>query len=104
MSASDSFIEYWWFHLPNLLMAAMIYSLIGRYVLELFFAKWKQDAVILKVFRSITDPVVKLVRWVTPAVVPGGVVVVFAVLWLFALRMFWFVTAIVLGMRIGAGG
>ncbi len=104
MSASDSFIEYWWFHLPNLLMAAMIYSLIGRYVLELFFAKGKQDAVILKVFRSITDPVVKLVRWVTPAVVPGGVVVVFAVLWLFALRMFWFVTAIVLGMRIGAGG
>ena len=104
MSASDSFIEYWWFHLPNLLMAAMIYSLIGRYVLELFFAKGNQDAVILKVFRSITDPVVKLVRWVTPAVVPGGVVVVFAVLWLFALRMFWFVTAVVLGMRIGTGG
>lgn len=104
MSATDSFLQYWWFHLPNLFMAAMIYTLIGRYVLELFFAKGKQDAVILKVFRTVTDPIVNLVRVITPAVVPNGVIVVFAVLWLFALRMFWFVTAIVLGMRISGGG
>ena len=102
MSASDSFLQYWWFHIPNLLMAAMIYTLVGRYVLELFFSR-KQDAVILKVFRSVTDPVVSLVRVITPSIVPSGVVIVFAVLWLFALRMFWFLTAVAFGMRIGGG-
>lgn len=103
MSASDNFIEFWWFHIPNLLMAAMIYTLIGRYALELFFARRNQDAVILKVFRSVTDPVVKLVRAITPAIVPNGVLVVFAIMWLFALRMFWFLNAVALGMRIGGG-
>ena len=89
-------------HIPNLLMAAMIYTLIGRYLLELFFAK-KQDAVILKVFRSVTDPVVKLVRLVTPAIVPDGLVVVAAILWLMAARLFWFLTALTYGMKLSAG-
>jgi len=103
VSATDSFAAYWWFHIPNLLMAALIYSLIGRYLLELFFAK-KQDAVILKVFRSITDPVVGLVRHITPAIVPDGLTIVFTIFWLMAARMFWFLTAVTYGMRIGAGG
>lgn len=99
MTATDSFAEYWWFHIPNLALAALIYTLVGRYILEILFAK-KQDAVILKVFRSITDPVVGAVRYITPAVVPDGLVVVAAMFWLMALRMFWFLTALTYGMRL----
>ncbi len=102
MTPTESFLEHWWFHVPNLLMAAMIYTLIGRYLLELFFAK-KQDVVILKVFRSVTDPVVKLVRLVTPAIVPDGLVVVAAILWLMAARLFWFLTALTYGMKLSTG-
>ncbi len=102
MNPSESFATYWWFHVPNLLMAAMIYTLIGRYLLELFFAK-KPDAVILKVFRRVTDPFVKLVRLVTPAVVPNGLIVVFSVAWLMAARMLWFLTAVAFGMRLSTG-
>lgn len=103
MNPTESFATYWWFHIPNLLMAALIYTLIGRYLLELFFAR-KQDAVILKVFRSVTDPVVKLVRLITPAIVPEGLVVVAAVLWLMAARLFWFLTALTYGMKLTTGG
>jgi uncharacterized protein YggT (Ycf19 family) len=102
MSPAESFATYWWFHLPNVLLAALMYTLVGRYLLELFFAK-KPDAVILKVFRSITDPVVRAVRTVTPNVVPNGLVVVFSVAWLMAARMLWFLTAVAYGMRIGTG-
>ena len=63
----------------------------------------KPDAVILKVFRSITDPVVRLVRAITPAVVPNGIVVVFSVAWLMAARMLWFLTAVAFGMRLSSG-
>lgn len=104
MTAGESFLQFWWFHIPNLLMAAMIYTLIGRYALELIFARRNQDAVILKVFRSVTDPIVRIVRFVTPAIVADGVVVIFSILWLFALRMAWFLAAVMLGMRVGGGG
>lgn len=99
MTASESFATYWWYHIPNLLLAALIYTVLGRYLLEILFAK-KQDAVILKVFRSITDPVVRLVRAITPHVVPTGLVVVFTIFWLVAARLFWFLTAVSYGMRL----
>lgn len=102
MNVSENFATYWWFHVPNLVLAALIYTLIGRYLLELFFAK-RPDAVILKVFRSVTDPVVKLVRLMTPAIVPDGVVVVASILWLMAARLFWFLTALTYGMKLSVG-
>ncbi len=98
MTPSDSFLTHWYFHVPNLILAALIYSLIGRYVLELLFAK-KPDVVILRVFRTITDPVVKAVRTVTPLIVPNGLVVVFAIVWLIALRMFLYLSIIAAGVK-----
>lgn len=97
MSPTESFVTHWYFHLPNLVLAALLYTLLGRYVLGLIFAS-KPDVVILKVFQSITDPVVKLVRLVTPAVVPNGLVILFAAIWLIVLRMFLYLTMIAAGV------
>ncbi|MCC0006608.1 MAG: hypothetical protein H6876_00560 [Hyphomicrobiaceae bacterium] len=99
MTASESFSAYWWYHAPNLVLAALIYTVIGRYILELVFSK-KQDAVMLGVFRTLTDPVVRIVRTITPQIVPPGLVVVFTVFWIMALRLFWFLTAVAYGMRL----
>mgnify|MGYP001243218405 CR=1 FL=1 len=94
----SSFLTHWYFHLPNLVLAALTYTLIGRYLLELFFAK-RQEATILVVFRQITDPVFDTVRAITPKVVPNGLVVVLAVVWLTALRLFLYVTIIASGVK-----
>jgi YggT family protein len=105
MSIQDSFLTHWYYHVPNLILAALVYTLIGRYVLELafdYFAKGR-DAVILKVFRQVTDPVLRLVRIVTPAVVPDGLVIVLAIVWLMGLRMFWLLTVLASGVRPVAG-
>jgi hypothetical protein len=59
--------------------------------------------VIVNVFRSVTDPVIKLVRLITPAVVPNGVVIVFTLMWLMAARMLWFLTAVAAGMSPSVG-
>ncbi|MDX2154982.1 MAG: hypothetical protein SFW09_00615 [Hyphomicrobiaceae bacterium] len=103
MTPTQSFLAHWYFHVPNLIMAALIYTLIGRYLLELLLAK-KQDAVILAVFRSITAPVVGAVRWMTPRIVPDGLVVVLAICWLLSGRMLWFLTCVAAGMRPNVGG
>jgi YggT family protein len=101
MTPTESLIQHWWFHIPNLLLAAMIYTVIGRYILELVFGD--KDVVIVNVFRSVTDPVIKLVRLITPAVVPNGVVIVFTLMWLMAARMLWFLTAVAAGMSPSVG-
>lgn len=102
---SESFFTHWYFHVPNMIMAALIYTLVGRYLLELFFAR-KQEAVILKAFRQVTDPVVRFIRMLTPAIVPDGLVVVLSIVWLMALRMFLYLTIIAAGVKpfLGAGG
>lgn len=102
MSLQDAFLAHWYYHLPNLAMAAMMYTLAGRYVLELVFAR-RPDVVILKVFRSVTDPVLRVVRAITPRIVPDGVVIVFTAAWLMALRMVWFLTCVAFGMRLKVG-
>ena len=47
----------------------------------------------------MTDPFLKAVRVVTPAIVPNGLLMVFAIAWLMALRMFWFLTCVAAGMK-----
>ena len=98
MSPTDSFFSHWYFHVPNLVMAALIYTLIGRYVLELLFSR-SPDVVIVKVFRQVTDPVLASVRVITPAIVPNGLVIVFTIVWLMALRMFLYLTIIAAGVK-----
>ncbi|MGE0699886.1 MAG: hypothetical protein AB7O57_12395 [Hyphomicrobiaceae bacterium] len=102
MTPTESFLAHWYFHVPNLAMAALIYTLIGRYVLELLLAS-RPDAVMLKVVRSITRPVVAIVRFLTPRVVPDGIVVILAICWLMAARMLWFLTCVAAGMRPNIG-
>jgi uncharacterized protein YggT (Ycf19 family) len=95
---TENFLAHWYFHVPNLLLAALIYTLIGRYVLSLFFPP-DSDKVIMVVFRQMTDWFLRGIRVITPAIVPNGLVMVFAIAWLFAARMFWFLTCVAAGMR-----
>lgn len=98
MSPTASFLTHWYFHIPNLALAALMYTIIGRYVLSLLFSN-RPDVVILKVFANITDPFLKLIRLITPRIVPDGLVMVFSLAWLLALRMFWFLSCVAMGMR-----
>lgn len=103
MPISQSFLAHWYFHVPNLAMAALIYLLIGRCLLELLLVR-RQDAGVLKAVRSVTAPVVGIVRAITPAMVPNGLLIVNAIFWLIAARIFWFMACIAMGMRPSLGG
>ena len=82
--------EYWYFHLPNLVLAAVMYTLMGRLMLSFFVAPdWKNY--IWRAFVRITDPAVKLTRFVTPEALPHVLVLIFAILWVMLLRIGLFV-------------
>lgn len=99
----NDFWSYWYFHIPNFVLAALVYTLLGRLALGLFVPEtW--DNYIWRFFKTITDPVVGVVRVVTPSVLTHVVVLIFAVLWLMLARIVWFVVLANAGLAPGASG
>lgn len=93
----NDFWSYWYFHIPNFVLAAVAYTLMGRLVLGLFVPEnW--DNYIWRGFKAITDPFVRIVRVVTPAILTHPVVMIFGVLWLMALRVGYLALLVRLGL------
>jgi uncharacterized protein YggT (Ycf19 family) len=82
----NALLQQWYFHLPNFIIAAVMYSLLGRILLS-FFVPLNWQNYIWRAFVWITDPFVKLTRYITPAIVPEIVLMIFTVLWLALLRV-----------------
>ena len=81
-----SLASYWYFHLPNFILAALMYTLLGRAILGLIVGpdSWNY---IWRFFCRITDPVVAVVAVVTPKAAAPVVIWLFGVVWLFWLRV-----------------
>jgi uncharacterized protein YggT (Ycf19 family) len=94
---------YWYFHLPNFLLAALMYTVIGRLLLS-FFAPPDWRNYIWRAFVRLTEPVVKAVRAVTPSLLPDPVVLVFTAFWLMLARLALFVGLGTIGLLPGASG
>jgi uncharacterized protein YggT (Ycf19 family) len=93
----NSFWTYWYFHIPNFILAAVMYTMLARLALGVFVPDdW--DNYIWRFFKTITDPFARLVRLVTPQVISGPVILVFGVLWLMVLRVGYLVLLLNLGV------
>jgi len=75
----------WYFQLPNYVLAAVMYSFLGRFILS-FFLPPDSKNYIFRAFVRITDPMLAPVRFITPAIVPHMIVLIFAALWTLVLR------------------
>ena len=83
---STSFWAYWYYHLPNFVLAAVMYTLLGRVLLSLFLDEDSTNY-IWRFFCRITDPVIDIVALATPKAAAPIVVWLFGVVWLFWLRV-----------------
>jgi uncharacterized protein YggT (Ycf19 family) len=93
----SSFWTYWYFHIPNFVLAAVMYTLLGRLFLGLFVPEnW--DNYIWRFFKAVTDPFLRIVRLITPQILQHTVVIIFGVLWLMALRVAYLITLTNLGL------
>ena len=81
-----SLTTYWYFHLPNFILAALMYTLLGRAVLGPIVGPDSTNY-IWRFFCRITDPVVAAVALVTPKAAAPIIVWLFGVVWLFWLRV-----------------
>jgi len=87
---------HWYFHLPNFILAALMYTLFGRALLGIIVQPDSSNY-IWKFFCRLTDPVVWAVMLVTPKATAPVVVWLFGVVWLFWLRVGLLYVFLVLG-------
>jgi hypothetical protein len=86
VSTSDPLLAHWYFHLPNFVLAALMYALLGRAVLGLIMEPTSSSH-LWRFLCRITDPVIALIGPLTPKAAAPVVVWLFGVAWLFWLRV-----------------
>lgn len=72
--------------LVNYALAAVMYTLLGRFALSFLFAPDSPNY-IFRAFVRLTDPVLALVRPITPVAVPHMLLILFATVWVLLLRV-----------------
>jgi len=90
MDPSSPFsVAYWAFHIPNYLLSAIIYSLMGRFLLG-FLLPPNTGNYIFRWFVLLTEPFVRATRVITPSFVATRYVPVAAMFWLMVARLVFF--------------
>lgn len=84
---TSSLATHWYLHIPSLLLVAMIYLLLLRGLVGMVLG-WNSLNPLARVLAALSMPVLVIVGAVTPRAVPRFYVLVFAMVWLFALLMF----------------
>jgi hypothetical protein len=97
VGTSNPIFVYWYFHLPNFVLAALMYTLLGRAILGLIVQP-EASNYIWRFFCRLTDPVVAVVALVTPKAAAPVIVWLFGVVWLFWLRVLLLNVFLILGI------
>jgi hypothetical protein len=103
LDTATSFASYWYFHLPNFVLAALMYTMLGRFLLGLMVDADSPNY-IWRFFCRITDPAIGVISIVTPKITPPAVLWLFGFVWLFWLRVAFHYTLLVLNLAPRFGG
>lgn len=77
---------HWYFHLPNYVLAILLWTMVGRFILGLFVhPDWPHP--IWQAFRRVTDPVLRLTGRLSPSFMVEPLLPLVAIFYLFLLRI-----------------
>lgn len=83
---SWEFLQYWYFNIPNYLLAALAYTMLGRFLLG-FFVLEDWNNYIWQAFLRLTNPIVRVVRFITPMAVAHIWLLILAAVWIHLIRI-----------------
>jgi polyferredoxin len=99
---STGFLAHWYYHVPDLILTVLIGLLVARAIVGLI--PWlERSNSLARLLAAVTDPVVRRIGFITPRVVPAGLVTVCAIAWLLAARIALFVAVSATGARLSMG-
>lgn len=82
----NALLTHWYFHLPNFILAAVMYTMLGRAVLGLFVDHNSKNY-IWRGFCALTDPFLRVFALATPKAAVPIIQWLFGFVWLFWLRV-----------------
>jgi hypothetical protein len=82
--------SYWYFHFPNYALAVLFWTLIGRFMFEMFLPPDSPNY-IYRWFRRLTDWLIRLVAFITPSIVPALALAPIAAFWVAMARVAFFI-------------
>lgn len=85
------------FHLPNYFLSAVIYSMLGRFMLG-FLVRPNTTNYIYRWFRLLTDPFVRAVSVITPGNIGVVYLPLVSIFWLIVARLLFFALMYNLGL------
>jgi hypothetical protein len=80
------FWQYWYYNIPNYLLAALAYTMLGRFMLG-FFVPEDWNNYIWRAFIRLSDPIIAVVRYITPLAVTHLWILILAALWIHLVRI-----------------
>jgi len=86
VQSANTLLASWTFAVPNFILAALMYTLLGRAILGLMVNHDSRNY-IWRFFCRLTDPVIMAIRPLTPLATAPVIVWLFGVVWLFWLRV-----------------
>lgn len=96
-------LAQWQFQVPNAILIAAVYLMIVRCLLSLVVAA-DGDNFVWRLVRSVTDPVVRPIGFVTPRIIPTGLLPVLAIAWLLGARILLKLAVVLWTVRPRLGG
>lgn len=103
MDTATSLVTYWYFHLPNFILAALMYTVLGRALLGLMVDADSPNY-IWRFFCRITDPAIAVFAAITPRATAPVVLWLFSFVWLFWLRVAFHYALLLLNLAPRAAG
>jgi hypothetical protein len=103
LDTATSIATYWYYHLPNFILAALMYTMLGRFLLGLMVDADSPNY-IWRFFCRFTDPVIGVIAMVTPKVTAPAVLWLFGFVWMFWLRVAFHYTLLLLNLAPRLGG
>lgn len=82
----NPFWQHWYFHLPNYILAVLLYTLLGRFLLS-FILPPDSSNYIWRFFRRLTDPVLAATGFITPRFIAPLLLPLVGAFWLGVLRV-----------------
>jgi hypothetical protein len=103
MQTTNQFLAYWYYTIPNFLLAAVMYTIFGRVLLSMFFDPDSKNY-IMRFFVRVTDPFINFFGAVTPKAAAPVVLWLFTFVWLFWARVAMLYLFLLLGLLPGRPG
>ncbi len=94
---TNNFLAYWYYTIPNFALAAVMYTIIGRVLLSMFFDPDSKNYIV-RFFIRVTDPFINFFAGVTPKATAPVVLWLFTFVWLFWIRVVMLYAFLLLGL------